>query len=112
MLTEQNLEQHYASIPSEALHIIRNEYKWALDECGVDNEKQLHFIDKALSIRNNAKSPESGVKRKILFLCKCGQSRVVTTMAADSKVKDFIFEQYNVPCPLCQSVNTYTWKYL
>ena len=35
MFTEEKLEQHYSSIPSDALHIIRDEYKWALEECGV-----------------------------------------------------------------------------
>jgi hypothetical protein len=110
MLTEQALEQHYASIPSEALHIIRAEYKWALDECGVNNEQQLQSIDKALSVRTTPQA--NGVTRKILFLCKCGQSRITSTNTDENKIKDFIFEQYNVPCPRCQSVNAYTWKYL
>jgi hypothetical protein len=110
MLTEQALEQHYASIPSDALHIIRNEYKWALDECGVDNEQQLLFIDKTLSRRSKALS--GGVTRKILFLCKCGQSRIASTNADDSHIKEYIFEQYSVPCPRCQGVNKYTWKYV
>ena len=35
MFTEQKLEQHYSSLPSETLHIIRDEYKWALETCGV-----------------------------------------------------------------------------
>ena len=51
MFTEQKLEQHYASIPSDALHIIRDEYKWALEECGVHNEEQIKYIEKALSLR-------------------------------------------------------------
>lgn len=46
MFTEQKLEQHYASIPSDALHIIRDEYKWALEECGVHNEEQIKYIEK------------------------------------------------------------------
>lgn len=110
MFTEQALEQHYASIPSEALHIIRAEYKWALDECGVNNEQQLQSIDKALNLRS--KAPVNGVTRKILFLCKCGQSRITNTNTDETKIKDFIFEQYNTPCPRCQNVNAYTWKYL
>jgi hypothetical protein len=110
MFTEQALEQHYASIPSEALHIIRNEYKWALDECGVNNEKQILFIDKALSVRS--KAPANGVTRRVLFLCKCGQSRIVSTNTEDNKMRDFIYDQYSVPCPRCQNANTYTWKYL
>jgi hypothetical protein len=110
MFTEQALEQHYASIPSEALHIIRAEYKWALDECGVNNEKQLQSIDKALSVRT--KAPANGVTRKILFLCKCGQSRIINATTDDAKIKDFIFDQYNTPCSHCQKVNNYTWKYM
>lgn len=47
MFTEQKLEQHYASIPSDALHIIRDEYKWALEECGVHNDEQIKYIEKA-----------------------------------------------------------------
>lgn len=46
MFTEQKLEQHYASIPSDALHIIRDEYKWALEECGVHNDEQIKYIEK------------------------------------------------------------------
>jgi hypothetical protein len=110
MFTEQALEQHYASIPSEALHIIMNEYKWALDECGVHNDEQLHYIEKALTLRSQA--PYNGITRKILFLCKCGQSRIVSTNTEDTKIKAFIFDQYNVPCSRCQNSNRYTWKYL
>ena len=40
MFTEQKLEQHYSSLPSETLHIIRDEYKWALETCGVHSEEQ------------------------------------------------------------------------
>jgi hypothetical protein len=110
MFTEQAMEQHYASIPSDALHIIRDEYKWALEECGVHNEKQLQIIEKALSLRSTA--PSGGVTRKILFLCKCGQSRIVNTNTEESKIKNFIFDQYKVPCPRCQNTDTYTWKYM
>ena len=49
MFTEEKLEQHYSSIPSDTLHIIRDEYKWALEECGVHNDEQLRYIEKALS---------------------------------------------------------------
>ena len=44
MFTEQKLEQHYTKLPSDALHIIRDEYKWALEECNVHNEEQLKYI--------------------------------------------------------------------
>ena len=81
MFTEQKLEQHYSSIPSEALHIIRDEYKWALDECGVHNEEQIKYIEKTLSLRGESLSVR--LNRKILFLCKCGQSRIVTTNVPD-----------------------------
>ena len=94
MFTEQKLEQHYASIPSDALHIIRDEYKWALEECGVHNEEQLKYIEKALSLRGESLSVR--LNRKILFLCKCGQSRIVTTNVSDDQIKMFIFDQYKV----------------
>ena len=94
MFTEQKLEQHYASIPSDALHIIRDEYKWALEECGVHNDEQIKYIEKALSLRGESLAVRHN--RKILFLCKCGQSRIVTTNVEDDKIKMFIFDQYNV----------------
>lgn len=110
MFTEQKLEQHYSSLPSDVLHIIRAEYKWALEDCSVHNEEQLKYIDKVLTLRGE----NIGVKlnRKILFLCKCGQSRIVNSDIAEDKIKMFIFEQYNVPCQKCRSVNSYTWKYM
>ena len=110
MFTEKKLEEHYGAIPSEALHIIRDEYKWALEECGVHNDEQLKYIEKALSLRGESLSVR--LNRKILFLCQCGQSRIVTTNIADDKIKMFIFEQYNVACPKCKNVNRYTWKYM
>ena len=110
MFTEQKLEQHYASIPSDALHIIRDEYKWALEECGVHNDEQLRYIEKALSLRGESLAVR--LNRKILFLCKCGQSRIVTTNVPEDKIKMFIFDQYNVQCPKCRSINMYTWKYM
>lgn len=110
MFTEQKLEQHYSSIPSDALHIIRDEYKWALEECGVHNEEQLKYIEKTLSLRGESLSVR--LNRKILFLCKCGQSRIVTTNVPDDQIKMFIFEQYKIVCPKCRSANLYTWKYM
>ncbi len=110
MFTEQKLEEHYGTIPSDVLHIIRDEYKWALEECGVHNEEQLKYIEKALAIRGE--SLEVRLNRKILFLCKCGQSRIVTTNTADDKIKMFIFDQYTIPCPKCRSVNMYSWKFM
>ena len=29
MVSEQVIEQHYQKLPSETLHILRDEYKWA-----------------------------------------------------------------------------------
>lgn len=110
MLNEQKLEQHYASLPSEALHIIRDEYKWALTECGVHNEEILKYVEKSLTMRGESLAVRA--HRKILFLCKCGQSRIVNTDIADDKIKMFIFDQYNVACSKCKNVNTYTWKYM
>ena len=110
MFSEQKLEQHYSSLPSETLHIIRDEYKWALDECNVHSEEQLKYIEKILSLRGE--SLEVRVNRKILFLCKCGQSRIVTSNVPEDQTKMFVFEQYNVPCPKCRNVNMYTWKYM
>ena len=43
MFTEQKLEQHYSSLPSETLHIIRDEYKWALETCGVHSEEPVSY---------------------------------------------------------------------
>lgn len=110
MFTEEKLEQHYSSIPSDTLHIIRDEYKWALEECGVHNEEQIKYIEKALSLRGESLSVR--LNRKILFLCKCGQSRIVTTNVSEDQIKMFIFEQYKVVCPKCRSANMYTWKYM
>lgn len=110
MFTEQKLEQHYGSLSSEALHIIRDEYKWALDECGVHNDEQIKYIEKALMIRGE--SNEIRTNRKILFLCSCGQSRIVNTNVEEDKIKMFIFDQYTIPCSKCRSVNLYTWKYM
>ena len=110
MFTEQKLEQHYSSLPSETLHIIRDEYKCALETCGVHSEEQIKYIEKTLSLRGESLAVR--VNHKILFLCKCGQSRIVTTDLPEDKIKMFIFEQYNVPCPKCRNVNMYTWKYM
>lgn len=110
MFTEEKLDQHYSSIPSETLHLIRDEYKWALDECGIHNDEQLKYIEKTLSLRGE--SLNTHLNRKILFLCKCGQSRIVTTNVPDDKIKMFIFEQYNVVCSKCRNTNMYTWKYM
>ena len=54
MFTEQKLEQHYSSLPSETLHIIRDEYKWALETCGVHSEEQIKYIEKTLSLRGES----------------------------------------------------------
>ena len=110
MFSEQKLENHYSSLSSETLHILRDEYTWAMQECDVHNEEQLKYIDKTLSIRGESLAIRHS--HKILFLCKCGQSRIVNTSIPDNKIKMFIFEQYNVPCPKCKNVNMYTWKYL
>lgn len=110
MFTEQKLEQHYAKLPSDALHVIRDEYKWALEECNVHNEEQLKYIEKVLSLRGESLAVR--VCRKILFLCKCGQSRIVEPNIPEEQIKMFIFEQYNVPCQKCRNVNMYTWKYM
>ena len=91
MFTEQKLEQHYSSLPSETLHIIRDEYKWALETCGVHSEEQIKYIEKTLSLRGESLAVR--VNHKILFLCKCGQSRIVTTDLPEDKIKMFIFEQ-------------------
>ena len=110
MFTEQKLEEHYSSLSSEALHVIRDEYKWALEECGVHTEDQIKYIEKTLSLRGESLAIRTN--RKILFLCRCGQSRIVTTDTPEDKIKMFIFEQYNVPCPKCRNVNMYSWKYM
>ena len=88
MFTEQKLEQHYSSLPSETLHIIRDEYKWALETCGVHSEEQIKYIEKTLSLRGESLAVR--VNHKILFLCKCGQSRIVTTDLPEDKIKMFI----------------------
>ena len=48
MINAQKLEQHYQSLPSETLHIIRDEYKWNYDEFDVPNQTQLKLIEKIL----------------------------------------------------------------
>lgn len=110
MLNEQKLEQHYGSLPTEMLHIIRSEYHWALKEGNLHNDEQLKYIDKLLIMRGE--NPNVQATRKILFLCKCGQSRIVTTNTPENRIKMFIFEQYNVPCSKCKNVNSYSWKYM
>lgn len=110
MINEQKLEQHYQSLPSDALHIIRDEYKWNFDEFDVPNQTHLKLIEKILSLRGE--SLEVRVNKKILFLCKCGQSRIIQPSVPEDKIKMFIFEQYNVPCSKCKNVNMYTWKYM
>lgn len=110
MFNEKKLEEHYASLPSEALHHIRAELKWELEECGVHTETQLDYVEKVLSLRGE--SLEVRTERKVLFLCKCGQSRIVDVSLPENKIKMFIFEQYNTPCSKCRAVNNYTWKYM
>lgn len=110
MVNEQKLEQHYQKLPSDALHVIRDEYKWCLDEADIHNDEQVQVIEKILSLRGE--SLEVRVNKKILFLCKCGQSRIVEPTVPEEKIKMFIFEQYNVTCPKCRNVNMYTWKYM
>ena len=72
MLNEHKLEQHYNSIPTEMLKIIRDEYQWALDEGNIHNDEQIKYIDRLLIMRGE--NPTVRATRKILFLCKCGQS--------------------------------------
>lgn len=108
MFTDQKLEQHYSSMPSETLTTLLNEYKWALEECGVHNDEQIRFIEKTLNFRGESTTAE----RKLLFLCQCGQSRIVTTDLPEDKIKMFIFDQYNVLCPKCRRSNLYSWKYM
>ncbi len=110
MFTEQKLEQRYGSLSSEMLHTIRDEYKWAADIGGIHNDEQLKYIEKVLTIRGE--SLEVRTNRKILFLCSCGQSRIVNTDIPEDKIKMFIFDQYTVPCSKCRNVNLYTWKYM
>lgn len=110
MITEQQLEKHYNSLTSDILHIIREEYKWAHEECNIENRELLEYVEHLLSMRGE--SLESHLNRKVLFLCKCGQSRIVTTSTPDDKMKMFIFDQYSVPCPKCRNTNLYSWKYL
>lgn len=110
MLNEHKLEQHYNSIPTEMLKIIRDEYQWALDEGNIHNDEQVKYIDRLLIMRGE--NPTVRATRKILFLCKCGQSRIVTTNTPEDRIKMFIFEQYNVSCPKCHNINQYSWKYM
>lgn len=111
MINEQIIEQHYQKLPSETLHILRDEYKWVEDEMNVSiNKTQQDIIEKILSLRGE--SLEVRVNKRILFLCKCGQSRIVQPSVPEEKIKMYIFEQYNVPCPKCRNVNNYTWKYM
>lgn len=108
MFTNQKLEQHYSSMPTEMLKNILNEYKWALEECGVHNEEQIRFIEKVLNYRGESLT----ANRKLLFLCQCGQSRIVTTDVPEDKIKMFIFDQCNVLCAKCRRSNMYSWKYM
>ena len=110
MFTEQKLEMHYSKLPSNELHIIRDEYKWALEECGVHTEDQIRYIEKVLGLRGE--SLQVRVNRKVLFLCKCGQSRIVEPNIPEDQIKMFVFEQYSVPCAKCGSQNMYTWKFM
>ena len=110
MLTGQKLEQHYNSLSTNDLHIIREEYMWVLNTCGVHNDEQIKYIEKALTQRGEAISGHQN--KKLLFLCKCGQSRIVATNVADDQIKMFIFDQYKVVCPKCRTANMYTWKYM
>lgn len=110
MFNEKKLEEHYTSLSSEALHNIRDELRWELSECGVHTETQLHYIEKVLTLRGE--SLEVRTEHKVLFLCKCGQSRIVDVNLPEDKIKVFIFEQYNTPCSKCRSTNAYTWKYM
>ncbi len=110
MFTEQKLEMHYSKLPSNELHIIRDEYQWALNECGVHTEEQIKYIEKVLSLRGE--SLQVRVNRKVLFLCKCGQSRIVEPTIPEDQIKMFVFEQYSVPCTKCGSKNMYTWKFM
>lgn len=110
-MNEQIVEQHYQKLPSETLHIIRDEYKWAEEELNIMINKPLQdIIEKILCLRGE--SLEVRVNKRILFLCKCGQSRIVQPNVPEEKIKMYIFEQYNVPCPKCRSVNCYSWKYM
>lgn len=104
------LEQHYNKLPSETLHIIRDELLWQSEECGVDYNDPLQIIEKILSLRGESLAVRTN--RKILFLCKCGQSRILQPNVPEEKIKMFIFEEYNMPCSKCKSVNSYTWKYM
>ena len=85
MFTEEKLEQHYSSIPSDALHIIRDEYKWALEECGVHNDEQLRYIEKALSMRGESLAVR--LNRKILFLCKWRFAKGKITHVCDPRIQ-------------------------
>ncbi|MDE7478474.1 MAG: hypothetical protein K2M91_11080, partial [Lachnospiraceae bacterium] len=100
----------YASLPSDALHIIRDEYKWIFEVCGSKNEEQIKYIEKTLSLRGESLAVR--LNRKVLFLCECGQSRIVTTSVPEDEITMFIFEQYKVVCPKCRTSNMYTWKYM
>ena len=110
MFQREVLEQHYNKLPSEHLHLIRNELLWQAEQCGVDYKEPLQIIEKILSLRGEILSVRQN--RKILFLCKCGQSRILQPNIPEEKIKMFIFEQYNMPCQKYKAVNSYTWKYL
>ncbi len=110
MYTDEKLEKHYSSMSSKDLHIIRDEFKFQEECCGAHYGDVLQILEKVLGLRGESLEVRS--KKKILFLCRCGQSRIVEPDVSDDKIKMFIFEQYNVPCAKCKSVSQYSWKYL
>lgn len=65
MLTGQKLEQHYNSLSTNDLHIIREEYMWVLNTCGVHNDEQIKYIEKALTQRGEAISGHQNKKTPV-----------------------------------------------
>lgn len=104
------MDQHYAALSSDILHALRAEYKWASEECNMNAATQLEYIEKILTLRGESLAVRT--ERRILFLCKCGQSRIVDVALPENQLKMFIFDQYNIPCTKCKNVNAYSWKFM
>lgn len=83
MLTGQKLEQHYNSLSTNDLHIIREEYMWVLNTCGVHNDEQIKYIEKALTQRGEA---ISGHQNKNSCFC-ANAGKAVSSLPTHQTIK-------------------------
>lgn len=110
MIKEKEIEEHYHKLNTETLYALKDEFQWLLENSILNTAEQIKFVNRTLGIRGE--NQESVIEKKLLIVCKCGNSRIIPVTCSDDEVKMMIFDEFMKPCEKCHQSNKYSWKYL